>query len=393
MKVKTFRGRSVQQAISKIKAEIGPDAIIMSTKRVPKNRANPYGEQVFEVIASLPDPEPVEEEVFETLRPMAEKRRPEIQEKKVSNKYIDLDETETVTKHKDYSSDEIFKELSVIKDMLFKFPGNEGFPEEVLNFPGVSSVYSMLIENGVSQGLARKIIMTAYAKEKDGNASIESFRKTVFMEMISKIEVIDPFESTDKTTIAAAFIGPTGVGKTTTIAKIAAELTLNEGKKVGLVSVDNYRVGALKQLETYAAILGIPCMPAFEKDELEKAVSRMRTKDVVLIDTAGISSFDEEKLTELKNIFETSMPVSTHLVLSLTSSLDNLRESSKNFAELNPSSYVFTKLDEIGKKGALLDQLDFMNLPVSFLANGQKVPEDIERAGKKTILKKIFTDK
>jgi flagellar biosynthesis protein FlhF len=386
MRVKTFRGRSVQQAISQIKSEIGPEAVIMSTKRVPKNRANPYGEQVFEVTASIPG-----ENSFEPKVKTQPKIKPSPVEKK-KNDFLDVIDGIGDVPKKEHSSDEILSEILSIKDILFSLQKNDGIPEYIFKFPGASSVYAKLMESGVSTELAKKIILKSYSREKEGDLSPESFRKRVFVDMMAMIDTADPFEDIGSTK-AAAFIGPTGVGKTTTIAKIAADLSINKGKKVGLISVDNYRVGALEQLKTYAAILGIPCMPAFDSDELEKAISRMQSRDVILIDTAGVSSFDEKKLGELKKIFGPTVPVSTHLVLSMTSSRENLMEASKNFSELSPSSYIFTKLDETSKRGALLDQVDFMNLPISFITNGQRVPEDITKAGRKIILKKIFTEK
>ena len=389
MRVKTFRGKSVQQAISRIKAEIGPEAVIMSTKRVPKNRTNPYGDQIFEVTASLPDEVGFKKEKagkkLKTFTPSREKV-------KTDTTLTDfIDELGDPVK-KERPAEDLYKEILQIKDILYTLQGNEGLPEYIFKCQGASSVFAKLIESGVSSGLAKKIILKSYTNGKETSVSAQEFRKRAFVNMMSMIDSENPFESREKT-VAAAFIGPTGVGKTTTIAKIAADLTINKGKKVGLISIDNYRVGALEQLKTYSAILGIPCMPAFNSAELEKAISRMQTRDVILIDTAGVSGFDEKKIQELKNIFEPTMPVSTHLVLSLTSSRENLMESSKKFSELNPSTYVFTKLDETGKRGAILDQLNFMNLPVSFITNGQRVPEDISRGGRKTILKKIFTEK
>ncbi len=386
MKAKTFRGRSVQQAISRIKTEIGPEAVIMSTKRVPENRFDPYGKQIFEVTASLPE----KKNLF------SEKERIKKSKPSAFKKYMDIEESfSDINLLSDKKSkkipDDIHKELDSIKDMLFNLQKNKGIPEYVFRFKGASSVYVKLIESGVSSELARKIILKSCSKEKNKKPDEESFRRRVFVDMMSMVESHNPFQYS-KDLIAAAFIGPTGVGKTTTIAKIAADLVINENRKVGLISVDNYRVGALEQLKIYAGILGIPCMAAFDRKELEKAVSKMRSRDVILIDTAGISGFDEEKIKELKEILGQGLCVSTHLVLSVTSSKENLMESSIRFSELNPETYVFTKLDETTKRGVILDQLALMNLPVSFVTNGQKVPEDIEKGRKKTVLKKIFTD-
>lgn len=391
MRVKTFRGKSVQQAIARIKAEIGPEAVIMSTKRVPKNRTNPYGEQVFEVTASLP------EIAAPVNNPHFKKKIKAFVPPRIDNKGREESMGEFIEELREPSRSvstpsELHREIQEIKDMLFTLQGRDGLPEYIFKCEGASSVFAKMMDCGISTELAKKIITRSYSNGARSKASAQEFRKKVFLNLMSMIDLDNPFEASEGT-IAAAFIGPTGVGKTTTIAKIAADLTINKGKKVGVISIDNYRIGALEQLKTYAAILGIPCLPAFNRAELEKAISRMQSKDVILIDTAGVSSFDEKKIRELKEMFEPTMPVSTHLVLSLTSSRENLMESSSKFSELNPSSYIFTKLDETGKKGVMLDQLNYMNLPVSFVTTGQRVPEDISKAERKIILKKIFTEK
>ncbi|MDY0131271.1 MAG: flagellar biosynthesis protein FlhF [Desulforegulaceae bacterium] len=382
MNVKTFRGRSVQQAVSMIKAEIGPDAVILSTKRVPKNRTNPYGEQVFEVTASMPE----KESSIKSRKFVSSGQSKFCPKKDFKNSLEDFDFKAAGKKG---SNDDVFNEIQSLKDLLFTFQKNENVPEYVFRFPGASSVYSKLVESGLSSSLSGKIIKRAYSMEKNLKSTPDSFRKRVFEDIVSMIDTKNIFEGQGQR-YASAFIGPTGVGKTTTIAKIAADLTINQGKKVGLVSVDNYRIGALEQLKTYAAILGVPFMPAFDRAELEKVLSRMRSRDVILIDTAGVGSYDAEKLNELKKIFSDSVSVSSHLVMSLTSSRENLKEAALKFSELAPSSYIFTKMDEVKNKGHILDQIDYMDLPVSFVTNGQRVPEDIEKATPKLILKKIF---
>ena len=188
----------------------------------------------------------------------------------------------------------------------------------------------------------------------------------------------------------AAFIGPTGVGKTTTIAKLAAMLRLHHKKEIGIISVDSYRIGAVDQLRTYASIMGLPCLSAFTPRELQMAVQKMRNKEIVLIDTAGQSHLDEDRMKELRQLMEGAHEISSHLVLSVTTEPQDMKEVAKNFSILNPETYVFTKLDETRRRGTIIDQVIQFKMPISFVTNGQRVPEDITTASKKNILKLIL---
>ena len=188
----------------------------------------------------------------------------------------------------------------------------------------------------------------------------------------------------------AAFIGPTGVGKTTTIAKLAALLRLRHKKEVGIISVDSYRIGAVDQLRTYASIMGLPCLSAFTPRELQMAVGKMRDKDIVLIDTAGQSHLDRDRMKALRQLMEGAHEVSSHLVLSVTTEPQDMKEVARNFSILHPETYIFTKLDETRRRGTIIDQVLRLKMPISFVTDGQRVPEDILTASKRNILKLIL---
>jgi len=206
----------------------------------------------------------------------------------------------------------------------------------------------------------------------------------------SMVSVSDPFTTANGKQHLAAFIGPTGVGKTTTIAKLAAVLNLQQKKRVGIISVDSFRIGAVDQLRTYAAIMGLPCLSAFSARELQMAVRKMQEKDVVLIDTAGQSHLDTERMKALGRIMEAEQNISNHLVLSATTERSDMREAAENFSILHPRTYVFTKIDETRRRGAIIDQVGQLKMPISFVTNGQRVPEDILPADKRNILKLIL---
>ena len=220
---------------------------------------------------------------------------------------------------------------------------------------------------------------------------MKSIKDRAVKEVMKVVDVKNPFDIKENNQIIAAFIGTTGVGKTTTIAKIAARLMLERAKKVGLISLDAYRIGAMEQLKTYANILGVPCFQAFKKKDLLFALRRMEGKDVVLIDTAGQSQYDRSRLDELRRLIPGELNISTHLLLSIATAESEMNKAADNFKCLNYQSYIFTKKDETQKCGTILNQIVKQSLPVSYITTGQNVPEDIEQAERDKLLRLIVS--
>ncbi|MFZ9880907.1 MAG: GTP-binding protein, partial [Phycisphaerales bacterium] len=177
-----------------------------------------------------------------------------------------------------------------------------------------------------------------------------------------------------------AFVGPTGVGKTTTLAKIAAQLKLKRGLRVGIVAADTYRIAAVDQLRTYAEILGLPVEVAASPSDAARACADLADVDVILIDTAGRSQNDCMKLSELRAFLASAQPDETHLVLSATAGMKTLEREAKAFGEVGVDRIVLTKLDEAAAFGTLVSLVDRLGKQVSFLTHGQEVPDHIEPA-------------
>jgi len=177
-----------------------------------------------------------------------------------------------------------------------------------------------------------------------------------------------------------ALVGPTGVGKTTTLAKLAAKFSLELGKKVALVTADTYRIGAVDQLKTYARIMGIPLEIGLSPEEVAAGVEKHGDKDVVLVDTVGRSQRSSEHLAELKSFVDAAKPTDTCLVVAASLAGDIQREVVDKFAQLSPTKLIITKLDEALNCGCLLNLPLRTGLGVSCLTAGQNVPQDIELA-------------
>jgi flagellar biosynthesis protein FlhF len=187
-----------------------------------------------------------------------------------------------------------------------------------------------------------------------------------------------------------ALVGPTGVGKTTTIAKLAANLKVKEHRRVGFITIDTYRIAAVDQLKRYADILGAPLHVVHSADEIGGAIGQMSGIDFILIDTAGRSPNDTLKIGELRHFIRTAGADEVHLVLSMTSSRSSLELAAERFGDVNIDKVIFTKLDEAANTGLLPSLVRTMNKSVSYITTGQDVPADIEPANARRIAQLIL---
>lgn len=178
--------------------------------------------------------------------------------------------------------------------------------------------------------------------------------------------------------LTIALVGPTGVGKTTTIAKLAAAYKLRRGIRVGLITTDTFRIAAVEQLRTYASIISVPLRVVMSPAEMASACRAMADCDVVLIDTAGRSPRDGQRVEELSAYLAAAKPHETHLVLSATAGVSALRAAAAGFAMANPDRILFTKLDEAEGVGTVISMVHALGLPLSFVTTGQEVPDHIE---------------
>ncbi len=374
MIVKKYSSTSIRSAIAKVKKELGDDALILSTKRLPRTPNDPYKGDVFQIEAMLPQPDvTMPEDNLQNVLPD-----------------LSIGENNTSIGNSMESTtgwELLQKELGNIKEILYSVNYSDVFSELLQTHPTIFSIYSRLIRTGLSEKRVQMIITRGLAANDQEVTTPSDYSKLIYKKLISITKVQTPFyKKTAKSPGIVAFVGPTGVGKTTTIAKLAAKLHIEKKMKVGLISIDNYRIGAFDQLKTYAAIIGIPCIPAFTKDDLVKALNKLESMDYLLIDTAGQSHLDNKRLSELRDIMRLDCDFSTQLVISATTGRFDMKEFVESFKILNPSGYIFTKVDETKRRGGIIDQLIEYQLPVSFLTNGQEVPEDLVVANEKNIL-------
>jgi len=198
--------------------------------------------------------------------------------------------------------------------------------------------------------------------------------------MAHRVQGSGPIVIAPKKRGLVALIGPTGVGKTTTIAKLAAQFALVEKKKVGLLTIDTYRIAAVEQLKTYSQIMDIPIKVAHSPADVTSALEQLSDRDLVLIDTAGRSQKNTIYVHELRSLLGAA-PIETHLVLSASTKLHDMTDQIDRFGGATQiDRLLFSKLDETTTYGTTYTVAATSKLPVSYLTTGQKVPEDIELA-------------
>lgn len=281
----------------------------------------------------------------------------------------------------DPSTSELSVKLDVLQKMVENlaqkshFRSTDEVPSELFD------IYTQLIDADIDDDLARELIcnLRKSCSAEQLHDSVGS-RALLSAMVEADIQCSPPIQTEAGRRRVVALVGPTGVGKTTTIAKLAANFRLRDGIRMGLVTVDTYRIAAVEQLRTYAEIIDLPMKVVTSPQEMRRALDELSDLDLILIDTAGRSPRDELKIQELKSLLNEANVDEVHLVMSLTASVRSIRMTCEQFSSVNPTSLILTKLDEAAGAGSLLTISRDVRLPFSYLTTGQDVPEDIEPA-------------
>ncbi|MFM9996030.1 MAG: flagellar biosynthesis protein FlhF [Phycisphaerales bacterium] len=256
--------------------------------------------------------------------------------------------------------------------------------------------YLRMLESEVAAEIADEVVGRVRDELTPAELADESIVRATAARRLAAIIPADadtpaPGTPGDHRPLTIALIGPTGVGKTTTVAKLAAAYKLRHGRKVALVTSDTYRIAAVDQLRTYAEIIGLPLKVVLTPSEMAAACAALVDQDVILIDTAGRSPGDAARLEELRRFIAAARPHQTHLVLSGTSSQGALLEAAGRFASVNPDRVIFTKLDEAVNYGVLFNVAQRVALRLSYVTTGQEVPDHIEQ-GRSDRLARLILD-
>ena len=274
----------------------------------------------------------------------------------------------------------VIKEVGSLKTMVQDLV-SEARQQKCPQIPEDLFVYYMqLIEHQVTAELAAEVIKTLQKSVRPEHLGQPEFVREKLCEQLEKLlPSSGPIvRSKSVGPHVVALVGPTGVGKTTTVAKLAANLQLRERHRVGLITLDTYRIAAVDQLKKYADIIRAPLRVVVSSDDMRDALRSMAECDFILIDTTGRSPNDAMKLGELKSLLEAAEPDEVHLVLSSTASEDCIQLAVSRFGDLDVDRIIFTKIDEAAHVGVVLNVVRKVNKRLSYITTGQDVPADIE---------------
>jgi flagellar biosynthesis protein FlhF len=357
MRIKKFTASNYSIALREVKQELGEDALILSTRSIkpPTPMAGRKRATRVEITAAVEYASPV-----------------------IAPQVSDMQKIKTLQETGD----------AELKSLIFNLLSQTDQARSL----GLKSqqivTYSHLIDNGLDKKLASKILQKAL--EQNPQHSADCNKEPVMNLMKKVLPCKGEIDLNGYGPKMVAFVGPTGVGKTTTIAKIAAEYALRRGQKVALVSLDTYRLGAIDQLRIYGDIMEVPFEVAGGKEDLRRIVARHSDKDLILIDTTGRSHQDKDYSGQLKEIFDAVGGVEIHLVLSVTTQEKLFNATYHQFSPIGVDRVLFTKLDEGLSFGSLFNFSVQNRLPISYFTSGQRVPEDLEVARPDRVISLIF---
>ncbi|MDF2635335.1 MAG: GTP-binding signal recognition particle protein [Pelosinus sp.] len=241
-----------------------------------------------------------------------------------------------------------------------------------------SSVIELLTNNDIDANVAEKIINELPLDYVNLEVGSSELRQLIIDKIRTYFQSAEGIRIPENGRKVVAFLGPTGVGKTTTIAKLAANFAIQGGYQVVLVTADTYRISAVEQLKTYADIMGMPIHVVYDAHELKKVLDSNLDKQLVLIDTAGRSPHNNDQLDELKDLLQVDDTIEKYLVLSATTKYKDALDIVKKFSVCSPHKIIFTKIDETRNIGTIVNLLYQAPMSLSYVTTGQNVPDDIE---------------
>ncbi|MCM1309143.1 MAG: flagellar biosynthesis protein FlhF [Butyrivibrio sp.] len=410
MIVKKYTGSSETEAVMKARDELGPGAVVLNVRNMKQRGiAKLFKKDFVEITAAL------EERDFEqnvnSKKPTFSQARDEAVQKQAQAPRIDLraDDKAAAPTVSGRQAETIEHKLDSLHDMLRnQMVKEEEAPREAkeepsatgpgrentANFKSLKLIYNKLIENEVDEKYANAIINDIESSLKK-ESNLDSILASVYQKIILKLgEPID-IEKNGRHK-AVFFVGPTGVGKTTTIAKLASNVKIEQNCKVAMITADTYRIAAVEQLNTYANILDVPVSVIYSPAEITEALEDLSDYEMVFIDTAGRSHKNEEQRGELiemienvRNSFE-DIEVIIFLVLSVTTKYRDIISICDAYKELKGYRLLFTKLDETNSLGNILNIKLYTQEPLSYMTYGQNVPDDIERADVQKLAKSLL---
>lgn len=404
MNIKTFKGKTEEEAMASAKKELGENAVKMASRKIePKGFLRKmFATSSWEVTAAVDEPDVYER----TIPRKSAAERPEV--RTVPSRQEEAYKQELLFEEKGTESgsaieqkldnlkklfEEQIRELGQAKASeeakeKAEAPENE-LPDKNIAF--LRLIFHQLIENEVDEQYVNQIITEIEAslkKETDVSKILANF----YQKIVLKLGQTKTLEVVSGKTRYVFFIGPTGVGKTTTIAKLAYSLLEQKKAKVALLAADTYRIAAVDQLRTYAEIMNIPLYVIYSETELAEQKEELQKYDVILVDTAGRSHRSREQRDDIERLIR-SVPAEArevYLVLSATTKYRDLVKIAEAYSEISEYRLIFTKLDETDTIGNIFNIKMLTGAPLSYATNGQNVPDDISKIDSQNVARQLL---
>lgn len=369
MQVKRYEVSSINEALTKIKEDMGPDAIILSAKKI-----NNMSASVIEVMAARDEKVRMPQKNIISSIPLENNHLTGNSEDSYKLLRGEISELKEIIKSAQKEKS-LARELEELKETMDKFFDIMGTRKRKNNQDINSRIYYQLLACGFSRASAFGILEAISPQISIQEQLNEEAAFKIVEEYVVKSMPVRNKSKEEKR--IKAYVGSTGVGKTTTLAKLAARYSLMRKKSVGMITIDTFRIAAIEQLKTYAKIMGIRMEVVSTKESFQKSIQLLSDKDIILIDTPGRSCIDDGCLNIMDDLLR-SRNIETNLLISTTASEDNLLDTVAKYSLFNYDNLILTKIDEARRFGILYDVINKARKPVSFLTCGQNVPQDIE---------------
>jgi len=422
MNLKRYRVKNIKEALAFIKRDLGPDALIVSTRQVKEGKGafGMFGKTMLEVTAAA----------NETKNPLAGAKRTDtkavekfrhdsdISETTVANTFLTpnnksalsiSDETRKMMlpikeelkgirlslgdlsnqsdSFNNHMIGQLKNELGEMRHMLHLLASRSNSLSEPDLPENLLLLYQQMKFSGLEEKFAQRIMLEAHRNmtedDTEDYAYVKIFTARMLMKIIRTTKGLEGLKTQQK---IVALLGPTGVGKTTTVAKIASEQMTKYKRKVALISVDTNNSAAATQIRSFAKIIKAPISIVTDKSGMNKAIRSYQDYESIIIDTDGCSQRNEKQLQEMREFFDERGRIHNFLVLSATSKDSDMNEVTRKFGSMPIDSIIFTKLDESATYGSLFNHAIRFKKPLSYLSVGQKIPEDVEVASKERLV-------
>lgn len=413
MIIKKFQANSETEAIMLAKADLGKEAIVMNIKTIkPKGIFSIFRKTQVEVTAAVDEVGDKEKQgekkqegkassqfnaqIDEKLHPERKVQSADAKEAKELedklNSLAMLLEQQIESRKNDKGKKSTEKNVKEEKKETVQESKTDVPEKASLKSKSIDLIIEQLTNNEVSYQYAKQIM---YEITSTGSIrTLDDMLACVYQKIILKLGQTKPisYEKNEKKPKVVFFMGPTGVGKTTTIAKLSSKLMLEEKKKIAIFTADTYRIAAVEQIKTYANILSIPVEVVYEAKDVKKLLPKYKSYDYIMVDTAGRSHKNKKQVDDLKTLFDafSTCSVQNYLVLSATTKYKDLQRITSLYEDISEYSLIFTKLDETDAMGNILNVKLDTGMPLAYISYGQNVPDDIEVMNPQIIAKQVL---